>query len=99
MAKKTETTPQTDLAANLDKATAAPKKVTVGKRPAPVVPVESNETEVQDLPARPGSPCKVAGCLGRYSILHTEKIGRERVRKLICRTCKHQPGEPHRSPL
>lgn len=98
MAKKAQTQPQTDLAANLDKATSTTATVTVGKRPAPVATADSMETEVQDLPARPGSPCKVQGCLGRYSILHTEKIGRERVRRLICRTCNHQPGE-HRSPL
>lgn len=87
-----------DLAANLAKATATNSPI-VGKKPTADTTVSVPAGPVQQQPPRPGSPCQKKGCLGRYSILQTTKQGRERLRALICRTCNHQPPEPHRSPL
>lgn len=80
---------------------------TVGKKPSaktkeqplakPAIDGLANPVAVQ--PPQPGSPCQKQGCLGRYSTLTTNKVGRLRVRELICRTCQHRPPEPHKSPL
>lgn len=93
------------LTANLASAVGAENKAPKAtKRPAKnatasAVEVEATEGATHLPPPQPGAPCQVKGCPGRYSILQTTKVDRVRLRKLICRTCNHQPAEPHKSAL
>lgn len=52
------------------------------------------DPENQKQPPRPGTPCQVKGCPGRYSTLQSRKTATGLVRELICRTCQTRPEEP-----